>query len=145
MQKFIDQELFNMCAVTALKISASSNEPIAATSKILAQTYDRAYQDDNLSRDIEAAAKKIANFLSETLPDDSGIAIATACTQMQFCIKHFKLNGSKKRQKILGGAWFSGRKSPIEDKVDTCVANIATYHMLVVDHTIPIDPRGWSL
>lgn len=142
MPRFVDQEMFNMLAVTALKISTAKNQTILSASEMLASHYSRSYQDSNLRIEIHDAAEKISGFLSEALPNGS---LGSACTQMQFCIKHYKLDGSKKRRKILGGVWFSGEKQEVENKVMNCAANIITYHMLVVGGTIPIAPKGWSL
>lgn len=142
MAKYIDQELFNMCAVTALKIGCASGQSVASASQLIAKEYSRSYQDKSLAEEIEDAANKIAEFLSHALPNSS---IASACTQMQYCIKHFNLDGSKKRKKILGGVWFTGETKELDNKVDTCAVNIITYHMLVIGGTIPVAPRGWNL
>ena len=142
MPKFIDQELFNMIAVTALKISTISGESLASVSESVTKNYSRTYQDSNLCNEIIDSAEKIESFLTEALPEGS---LRSACTQMQYCIKNFKSDGSKKRKKILNGAWFSGENQEIENKVGRCAAIIITYHLLVVGGKIPIAPKGWSI
>jgi hypothetical protein len=142
MRDFVDQELFNMCAVTAAKISCHDGQTTFSAAELIAAEYGRSYQDNDLTAEVNDAAIQVSQFLADALPNGS---LASACTQMQFCIKHFKLDGKRKRKKILGGVWFSGENQEISNKVDKCIANIATYHFLVIGGTIPIAPKGWSM
>src|SRR5688572_19158230 len=67
MGRYMPQQLFDMCAVSAAKISALSGEPIEFVAEQLANTYQRDYQDENLSQDISAAASNVKTFVIKFL------------------------------------------------------------------------------
>jgi len=139
---YMTQQLFNMCAVTAAKIAATSGESVDSVSTRLAKDYRSSYQDEHLAEDIAAAATHINKFLQSTLP--AGTLVA-GLTQMQFCIKHFRVDGSKRPFRLLRGAWFNKERAPLQDKVKQCVNQIAIYHIRVVSSSIPIALRRWHL
>jgi hypothetical protein len=130
-----------MCAVTAAKISAASKRPVEDVASELTSSYSE-YQDRSLATEIAEAAYNISGFIQKELPPES---IVGNLTQIQFCIKNYHPNGNKKRSRILGGTFFNKERKELEDKVKQCVANVATYHYLVINGTIPIAPQGWSL
>ncbi len=141
MASYITQELFNMCAVTAAKISTASGQSIEFVAEYLANKYSE-YQDQDLSGDIATASVKVIDFMQNALPPET---LVGNLTQMQFCIKHYNLDGRKKARKLFRGTFFNKEKRELEDKVDQCVANVATYHFLVINGSIPVAPKGWSL
>lgn len=142
MAKFIDQEVFNMCAVSAADISARSDKSVGEVAAFIASQYEGTYQDVNLAQDIKIAANKVTEFISGVLPPET---LAGNLRQMQFCIKNYNLDGTKKRKKLFDGTLFNEVKKENTDKVQDCVVNIATYHMLVIGGSIPIAPHGWSM
>ncbi len=141
MASYITQELFNMAAVTTAKITAASEHSIEFVAEELANDY-REYQDQNLSEDIATASVKVTDFMQNALPLKS---LVGNLTQIQFCIKHYSPDGKKKPRKLLRGTWFNKEKLELEDKVDQCVANVMTYHFLVINGSIPIAPKGWTV
>ncbi|MDD2762135.1 MAG: hypothetical protein PHH11_17805 [Methylomonas sp.] len=142
MAEFIRQEMFNMFAVSAAKISAASNKSIREATALIMNNYQGAYLDANLAKDVETAANGVTEFMLGILPPET---LTGNLTQMQFCIKNFNPDGTRKRKRIFGGTFFNKEKSEIRNKVQSCKANIATYHMLVIGGSIPIAPQGWSL
>ena len=142
MARYITQQLFDMCAVSAAKISAANSTPLAEVSKQLAETYSQSYNDDNLPQEISVAAEQIAAFVSRVLPP---VTLVGNLTQLQFCIKNFQPNGKRWPMKLLSGALFNKSSRPLPDKVRQSLANVATYHVLVINGAIPLAPTGWKL
>jgi len=142
MAEFVSQEMFNMFAVSAAKISAGTGKTLEESTALVVSYYEGTYRDQNLARDIEIAAKKVKDYMLAVLPPET---LSGNLTQMQFCIKNYKLDGTKKRKKIWDGTFFNKEKKEIENKIQNCLASVATYHTLVVGGSIPIAPQGWSL
>jgi hypothetical protein len=140
--EYIPQEMFNMLAVSAAKISAASDESIGEATDLIMGNYEGTYLDAYLAQEVENAANKVKDFMLNALPPET---LVGNLTQMQYCIKNYNPDGTKKRKKLFGGTWFNRENAEINDKVKNCVANVATYHMLVIGGSIPIAPQGWSL
>lgn len=136
------QQLFNMCAVSTAKIAAASGQSTSEVGRQVTAAYMRTYQDQHLEEDVSDAANQVSGFIQSVLPPQSLVA---NLTQIQFCIKHYRTNGKKRLPSLLGGTFFNRMGSPVPDKVKQCVAEVATYHMLVMAGTIPLAPAGWSL
>ncbi len=81
MVEFITQEIFNMCAVSAAKISAASEKTVGEAAALIASHYEGTYPDENLVQDIEIAANKVREFIIGVLPPET---LAGNLTQMQF-------------------------------------------------------------
>lgn len=137
MAGYMTQEIFNMCAVSTAKLSAASSKTLEEMATLIGNNYKNTYQDKHLVSDIEFAAKKVIEFMLGVLPAET---LVGNLTQMQFCIKNYNLDGTKKRMKIFGGTFFAQEKQENTDKVQSCLVNIATYHFLVIRDTIPIAP-----
>lgn len=142
MAKYINQDIFDMCAVMALKISYRNDKPISETSITVADAYKNTYADVDLIENIETAAKNIKQFIEDNLPSGS---MVDNCTQLQFCIHTYNPDGTKKKKKIFGGTMFTSEKHPIPDKVEKCSRNLLLYHMHIMNGVIPIVPKNWSM
>ena len=134
--------MFNICAVTAAKISHSSDQSIEEASQGLADNYARSYSDIALGRDIAMAARQAIDFIQSVLPNSS---ISANMTQLQYSIVNFEPDGTKRKKKLLGGTWFNKEKSQLPDKVDRCRLELTTYHNLIVAGVLPLAPQGWSI
>lgn len=135
MAMFITQENFNMKAVSAALISAESGKTIGEVVALINRS--TSFKDKNLAQDIEIAANKVKDFALGVLPPE---ALTAYLAQMQFCIKNYNPDGTKKRKKILNGEFFNKEKEEITNKVKNCVANIGMYHVLVIAGSIPFAP-----
>lgn len=142
MRGFMPQEVFNMCAVTAAQLSAFAKVPIETSAAELARAYEESYRDSDLAQDIAAAAEKVTSFMREFFQPQ---LIVGALTQMQFCIKHYKTDGRRKRLKILGGAFFQKERNALPDKVARCLADVAIFHVGTLNGKFPSAPEGWSM
>jgi hypothetical protein len=142
MPQYITQQLFNMCAVSVVKISSASGQSLAEVASQLAETYGGSYGDEDLAGEIALAADQIGVFIRRVLPSSS---LVGNLTQLQFCIKHYQPNGKKWPSRLFGGTLFNKEREPRHDKVRQCAANIATYHLLVINGVIPLMPQGWKL
>lgn len=142
MARYITQQLFNMCAVSAAKISAASGKPVAAVAQQLAATYRDSYKDTELAQDIAVAAEQVSTFIGKSLSPDKLIG---NLNQLQFCIKYYQPSGKRWPMKLFSGALFNKSSRQIKDKSKQCLANIATYHLLVLNSAIPLMPKGWAL
>jgi len=131
-----------MFAVSSAKISAATDKTIEEATVIIISHYEDTYRDANLVQDLETAANKVKEFMLGALPPET---LTGNLAQMQFCIKNYNLDGTKKRKKIFEGTFFNKEKKEISNKVENCLANIATYHLLVIGGSIPIASQGWSL
>lgn len=142
MSAYMTQQLFNMCAVSTAKISVATSHPVEVAAAQLAENYACSYQDEDLAQDIAFAATKVSELMRGVWPPD---ALVGSLTQLQFCIKYYDPSGKKIRRKLFSGTWFNKESTPIQDKVEKCVANIATFYILVLNGTIPPAPDGWNL
>ena len=142
MAKFMSQELFDMSAVTAAQIAAVTDHSIQSAARLIGRQYNSSLDDINLNIEIADAAGQISSFLKNRISTGN---IAPACSQLQFSIKSFNLDGTKKRKKIFGGLFFNSEKKQIGNKVENCVKNIISYHSLVVVGALPLAPSGWTL
>ena len=136
MAMFITQGGFDMNAASAALISEESSKTIGEVVELINRT--TSFKDKNLSQDIEIAATKIQNFALGVLPSE---ALTAYLAQMQFCIKNYNPDGTKKRKKILNGEFFNKEKKEITNKVKNCIANIGMYHTLIIHGSIPIVPQ----
>jgi hypothetical protein len=107
----------------------------------LANNY-AAYRDADLADDIEEAANNVAAFITRQLPPES---LIDNLIQLQFCIKNYQPSGDRWPVRLFGGAFFNKTNQPLPDKVGQCLANVATYHLLVINRKIPLAPKDWSL
>jgi hypothetical protein len=142
MSKYMTQEIFDMCAVTAAKVGSGTEKSIEKAADLIAQNYTSTYADTNLAQDIALAAHKAIKFMEDSLPQGSMVA---NCTQLQFCIKEYNPDGKKKRKKLLGGTLFNYEKRPIPDKVKGCITNLLAYHLYILNGNIPMAPENWRL
>lgn len=142
MASFMPQYIFNICAVTAAKIAASSETTIKEAAKMLSDNYKKSYDDLHLERDIEIAAELTIAFMESALPGNS---IPANINQLQYTIVNFEPNGEKRNKGIFSGTWFNKEKRQIENKVQQCKLQISTYHLLLVAGSLPLAPQGWSL
>lgn len=141
MVKYMTQELFNMMAITTIKISVSNKQTIEEVAKSLTEKYME-FDEPALSQEIVIAAHSVNDFLIKTFTSETLIG---NLTQMQYCIKSYQLNGKKKKHKLFAGTFFNNEKKKQEEKHRVCLANIATYHNLVLKGAIPLAPSGWSI
>ena len=141
MAGYITQELFNMAAVTTAKISAASEHSIEFVAELLANDYSK-YQDQDLSGNIATAAVRVIDFIQNALPPET---LVGGLMQMQFCIKHYHPDGTKKARKLFGGTFFKKEKCELEGKIDQCMKDVMTYHLLVINGSIPAAPDGWRV
>lgn len=141
MPGYMPQRVFNMCAVSAAKISAETNRPVEDVAAEIAELYIRTYDDSCLAQEIAQAATRVCEFMQRAMPPN---ALISTLTQMQFCIRYYHPSGKRMRRKVFGGTLFTKERAPIPKKEDTCAANIATFHVLVINERIPLAPNGWS-
>lgn len=145
------QMTFNMCAVTVAKLSAYTGKDVEDIAHDIADNYASTYQDTRLEQDIATAASMLLDLFRvfvKDLTDQNAVQkdmLVSALQQMQFCIVRYHTNGKRRRRKIFRGAWFVKEPEQLEDKVKKCMANITTYHILVIADRIPIMPNGWHL
>jgi len=142
MAKYITQELFNMCSVMALKISCAKGSSIREASNLVASHYSSDYSDTHLTASIESAALSIKEFMEESLPEGDMIE---NCTQLQFCIKEYNPDGTKKKKKFFGGTFFNNESKEISDKPKMCMRDILAYHLNIMNGAIPIAPANWRM
>jgi hypothetical protein len=67
------------------------------------------------------------------------------CTQLQFCIKEYHPDGSKKKMKLFNGTFFNYENQQIPEKVKNCMRHILSYHLHIMNGVIPIAPAGWKM
>lgn len=142
MASYMPQQLFNMCAVGAAKISVVHGEPIEPVSDYVAQQYNQTHRDEHLPEDIAFAAESILVYLRSARPEHS---LLQRLTQLEFCIKHYEPDGRKRPTKLFGGTWFNKESAPLQNKAKNCVAQILAYDLLVISGSIPVAPPGWHL
>lgn len=131
MPKYITQEMFNVCVITAAKYAHGNSKNYHEAGQLVAESYEREYADENLASYIALAAEQTVKHITEKLPPKNLVA---TCYQLQFCVKEFldstaKCNLTHREMKvsydsrgttfILGGiekhSWLFIRSSPVSN------------------------------
>ena len=140
--KFIDQEMFNLCALTVLKFSNVKGFTPKRVAKEVASEYGSDYCDEGLDLELELAADVLREALNILIPHADP---SSAATQLQYCVKNFHIDGTKKQKNFFVGSEFSGEERAISNKVQDCLIEITSYHLLVESGKIPLAPTGWTV
>jgi hypothetical protein len=105
--------------------------------------YKDSFPDDaDFEREIQETSGKLLKAMRLQFKDK---LLASAMTQLQFCIVNYELDGKKKRKRLLGGTWFTRAKSPNSNRAKDCLRNVTVYHTGTMTGMFPIAPDGWSL
>ena len=91
---YIQQDLFDMMAVSAAFFAAITEDDIQHYSKILAQNYTE-YEDARLAEDTEEAAKKVTYWIENSFGTEY---LAGNLNHLQYCIQGFNLEGKKRER-----------------------------------------------
>lgn len=140
--RYMTQDVFNMCAVGAAKLSAATGQSIESFALKLSEEYGKYYRDTELAKDIALAGKKVTEFMNSQFPPET---LVGGLTQIQYCIKHFNTDGSKKPRQIFGGVYFNNEPMQIQKKVEQCAVDVSMFSRLVLERIIPLVPDGWRL
>lgn len=130
-----------MCAVTAAQLIDSEDTTIEECAKQISDIYRRrGYIDDGYENDIAIAAHAVVRFIKSAFPDKK---VTSAIRQLQYCIKTFHPSGKKKF--FLQGAIFNQQKTPLTNRVASCIADVMVFHVGTLSGTFPLAPKGWTL
>lgn len=140
MASYMPQNVFNMCAVTAVQYNTSGNTTIEEFAKRISDEYRRHYIDDGYEEDIVLAARNLVKFIESSLRDTKA---AAAVRQLQYCIKKFHPSGKKRF--FPQGTIFNQQKSPLPNRVSQCVTDVTVFHLGTLSGTFPLAPQDWSL
>lgn len=142
MSRYIDQSTFNTATVIATEHLMFNPPAFLDVLFKIAESFRESYKDENIVKDIGEAGREIALLLEKTFPREE---LHNQFAQLQFCIKKYKPDGTKRPFRIFNGVLFSAEKSPIQNLAKDCVADIAAYISLVSKGAIPKMPLGWKL
>ncbi len=141
MASYMPQRVFNMCAVTAVQYSITSEGvTVEEFARQVSDKYRRNYIDDGYEKDIVLAALKLTSFIESSFP---GRKAATAVRQLQYCVNKFHPNG--KRRFFSGGTIFNRQRSPLPNRVSQVLKDIVVFHTGSLSGSFPLAPRHWSL
>jgi hypothetical protein len=140
--RYMPQYVFNLCSVTAAKACSSDEASLYDIAKTLSDNYKSSYADNDLMEDIIMAASNIIKFINSEFPDSSTYA---NLFQLQYTIANFEPNGKTRKKRFFGGTFFNNEKTQILNKVEQCIANIVTYHILIIQGALPIAPKNWHI
>ena len=141
MPKYITQEMFNVCVITAAKYAHGNSKNYHEAGQLVAESYEREYADENLASYIALEAEQTVKHITEKLPPNNLVA---TCYQLQFCVKEFNNNGERKK-KIFDVTFFDNEKSQIPDKPGSWSSQLNSYSLSVLLGRIPLPPDNWSL
>lgn len=143
MSSYMPQDVFDMCVVTAIKFHLLTEDTLTNCCSELYKGYRDSFLNDvEAEKDMKKSAKSVLKLIKTQVEDGQ---IVEVMTQLQFCIKKFNIDGSKKRRKLFGGTWFTRSKTQIPDRSKACMRNVVVYHQGTISGVFPIAPRGWSL
>lgn len=134
------QDVFDMCAVTAAHFKDSDEVGIEEFARRISERYRRDYIDDGFEADVISAAHHLVKLMEGLFP---GHKVSASLRQIQYCIKKFHPDGRKKS--FFQGQWFNQQKSPLDDRVKTCVSNVTVFHLGTLSGKFPVAPEGWTL
>ncbi|NBB80232.1 MAG: hypothetical protein GVY36_12455 [Verrucomicrobia bacterium] len=140
--KFMPQDVFNLCVVTAAKASAFTGKSIEQVSDEITSSYVDAFSDHKISKDVARAATMTREYISEYFPGGDEIS---KLTHLQFCIQNYLEDGQPKPKAYFSGTAFRYEKSELKQKPAECGCNLGNFILRTQDGTIPFVPDGWSL
>lgn len=142
MARYISQDTFDTAAVIATGHLLFNPPGFVDVVFKIAESFKEDYKDESLVKDIADAGREIAILFEKAFPPEE---LHKELTQIQFCIKNYKPDGTKRPFRIFNGVLFSSEKSPIQNLAKNCSADVAAYISLVSKGTIPKMPTGWKL
>lgn len=140
--KYMPQDLFNLCAVTASKASVFTGKSIKQVSEEVTLGYIHTYSDQSLPGEVAEAAHLIIEYIQEYF---AGTDEIRKLTHLQYCIDNYEADGNPKKKKFLGGTVFKYETEEIKNKPHVCICDIANFILRTEDRTIPTVPNGWNL
>ncbi|MGD9642970.1 MAG: hypothetical protein AB7V08_09550 [Elusimicrobiales bacterium] len=142
MARYINQNTFNAFTVVATGHLLFNPPGFLDMVFKIAGSLQEDYKDENLVKDIADAGREVALLIEKEFPPEE---LHTQFMQIQFCIKNYNPDGTKRPFRIFNGILFSSEKSPIQNLAKNCSADVAAYISLVSKGTIPKMPTGWRL
>jgi hypothetical protein len=139
------QEVFDLGAVTIAQLNLTTNMPVSAIAQEAAKGYQKSYKNDRFEQDWIKAAELIILMFQDLFKGSSNQVVAEVLRQMQFCIKYFNLNGSRRKRKFLGGTFFNKEKKANPRRIDQCIENLLCYHIKTARGQIILVPPNWHL
>lgn len=132
-----------MAVVSAVKIYVWADIPLGQVCREICKTYQNDFPGDiNFEKEIEETAKQLLEIMHSQFTEEQ---LPSAMTQLQYLIKNYKLDGKKKRMRILGGTRFTRSKLPNPNRSENCIRNLLVYHAGTMSGMFPVAPSGWSL
>ena len=143
MSRYMPQEVFDMCVVSAVKHHMMGRGPLDQVCAEICGDYKRSYQDDTrFEFEIKEATQKIMKWCRSLCPEEE---IAPTMTQFQYCLVYHEIDGQKKRKRLFNGTLFNKAKHHNPNRVKDCIRNIGIYYIGSVGSMFPTAPDGWSL
>ena len=143
MKKYIKQDLFDLAALTVARVHLQSGQSIESLAKRVSTGYVDTYSDYRIQEEIEAAAKKVIQYLEGVFEPKS---IPNVLRHMQHSVDNFEINGERtKKNRFFNGTKFNYAKQEIQGKAESTVVRIAVFDRLLTSRSIPQAPSGWEL
>jgi hypothetical protein len=136
------QDVFNLCAVTAAKVTGFTGKSIEQVSQEITSGYIHTFSDQNLSKEVAEAASSIREYIREYFV---GTDEVRKLTHLQYCIDNYDVEGQLRQKSFLSGTSFKHETNEIKFKPHVCSCNIANLILRIEDQTIPNPPDGWTL
>jgi hypothetical protein len=140
--KYMPQDVFNLCAVTAAKVTGFTGKSIEQVSQEITSGYIHTFSDQNLSKEVAEAASSIREYIREYFV---GTDEVRKLTHLQYCIDNYDVEGQLRQKSFLSGTSFKHETNEIKFKPHVCSCNIANLILRIEDQTIPNPPDGWTL
>lgn len=145
MKGYMPQDVFEMAAVTIAKLHFATGKRLDELSSKILSGYKADYLDDGFALDAVEAAKGVIQVLQTSFPGSDDSTLAVSCTQLQYCIKRYRPDGSKRGRRLFGGTLFNNQKQSNPIRVQECLRDITVYSVGTMSGKFPIAPHGWSL
>jgi len=144
-RRYMSDRAFNVSVATAAKVHTLGGGPLREAVSRLSEEYLKTFRDDGFARDIEhSAAKLVVNIGS---PPDHLVQcpLHLYFQWLQFFFANFDVDGSKRRRRLLDGAFFTGERLPVSDRAGRFDRAYEAFLLLTAVQGIPLPPRGWRL
>ena len=116
MSRYMPQDVFDMCAVSAVKIHMRGGGSLGDVCTEVCKAYANYYRDDrSFPLEIMNVSEKILEW-GRSFGDDQ---VPLIMTQIQYCLTYYEVDGAKKKKRFLNGALFRRPKTHNPNRAKT--------------------------
>jgi hypothetical protein len=121
------ENVFNVCVATAAKGHISSGIPVAEITAKLARSYRESFADDGFEPAMIETAELLLRVMADAPARIAGDTPFLWLRHFQYFVCKYEIDGSRKRWRLLNGAYFTGKKEPVLNRKQRFATAVAAF------------------